>query len=94
MVQYIKELAATIQQARKNLLGEGIRQAKGNDIPDIHSLLKGFAEELNRLDPRDFDPKARHDFVVLRIAIRNSANGQIGNGEQAAANTPNSIRST
>jgi hypothetical protein len=86
VVQYIKELAATIQLARQNLLGEGSQLVRRIEAPDIHSLLKGLAEEVDRLDPRDFDPKARHDFVVLRIAIRNSAKGQIGNGERAAAN--------
>jgi hypothetical protein len=54
-------------------------------VPDFHSLFKGFAEELDRLDPRDFDPAARHDFVILRVAIRNWAKGQIGNGAKAAA---------
>lgn len=85
MVQYIKELAATIQRAQQNQLGQGAQKIHGLDVPDIHSLFKGFAEELDRLDPRDFDPGARYDFVVLRVAIRNWAKGQIGNGAKAAA---------
>lgn len=85
MPQYIKELAATIQLAKQNQLGQGVQKIHGLDVPDIHSLFKGFAEELDRLDPRDFDPAVRHDFVVLRVAIRNWAKGQIGNGTKAAA---------
>ena len=83
MIQYIKDLAATIQLARQNQLGQGVQKIHGLDVPDIHSLFKGFAEELERLDPRDFDPAARHDFVVLRVAIRNWAKGQIGNAVKA-----------
>lgn len=85
MIQYIKELAATIQLAKQNQLGQGVQKIHGLDVPDIHSLFKGFAEELDRLDPRDFDPAVRHDFVVLRVAIRNWAKGQIGNGTKATA---------
>lgn len=84
MVEYIKQLAETIQLARQNQLGDGVTKIFGNQVPDIHTLFAAFAEELNRLDPRDFDPAVRHDFVVRRVAIRNFAKGQIGNGEKAA----------
>lgn len=89
MVQYIKELAATIQLAKQNQLGQGAQKIHGVDVPDIHSLFKGFSEELERLDPRDFDPAVRHDFVVLRVAMRNWAKGHIGNAKKASADAEN-----
>ncbi|KKK92493.1 hypothetical protein LCGC14_2702370 [marine sediment metagenome] len=84
MVEYIKQLAGTIQLAKDNLLKGGGQKIHGNDVPDIHSLFTAFAEELNRLDPRDFEPAVRHEFVMLRVAVRNSANGQIGDSIKAA----------
>ena len=85
MIEYLKELAATIQVAQQNQLGSDQQKIHGYDVPDIHSLFAAFAEELNRLDPRDFAPAVRHDFVMLRVAIRNNARGQIGDGRKAAA---------
>lgn len=84
MIEYLKEIAATIQLSRQNIVSNGVQQIHGHDVPDLGSLLTAFAEELDRLDPREFAPVARHDFVILRIAMRNWAKGNIGNGEKPA----------
>ena len=60
MVQYIVKLAKTIE-------------SKCNTPPDMGELFKllpALAEELDRLDPRDFLPDAQYDFVVVRIDAR------------------------
>tara|TARA_R110002073_G_scaffold154858_6_gene310073 strand:- start:6981 stop:7748 length:768 start_codon:yes stop_codon:yes gene_type:complete len=80
----MKELIQTIQVASGNLLGDGLQKVKGVDVPDIHTLFRGLSEELDRLDTRDFDPAARYEFVVLRLAIRKWGLGQIGNSKKAA----------
>ncbi len=69
MVEYIKELIDTIELSKGKRNSE--LQAKfGSTQPDPRPLLEAFVEELNRLDPRDFEPSARHAFVVIRAMLR------------------------
>lgn len=86
MVQYIKELVQTLEQARGNIVGEGVRKILGEQVPDFWTLLQGIREEVDRLDPRDFVPAAQHDFVVCRTQLRSWASQPArGNGEQPLA---------
>ena len=63
MVEYIKKIADQIT-------GDGPRQA-GTTIFD---LIGSLAQELARLDPRDFLPAAREQFAVLRVQATRWAN--------------------
>lgn len=54
MVEYIRKLAAAVHDARKDRI----------------AMVKILAEELDRLDPRDFLPEAQYDFVIMRMNIR------------------------
>ncbi len=54
MVEYIRKLAASVSSAKNNRA----------------ALVQILAEELDRLDPRDFLPEAQYDFVILRMNIR------------------------
>ena len=85
MVEHIQKLAATIQLSQENIVSPGVHKIHGNPVPDLGGLLIAFAEELGGLDARDFEPSVRHDFVVLRVAMRNWAKGNIGDGSRAAA---------
>jgi hypothetical protein len=67
VIEYIKELISTIEKCHVHK-GSELRTRFG-DIPDIARLIEGFGEEMNRLDPRDFDPSARTDFVVARSML-------------------------
>jgi hypothetical protein len=59
MVQYIIKIAETIAgHAERGELGEAL------------ALRASFAEELDRLDPRDFLPSAQYDFVMARSQAR------------------------
>src|SRR5262245_18918963 len=69
MVEYIKQLIQSIEQKRNSVLPGGVFKILGNSGPPTYQLLRGLSEELDRLDPRDFEPAARHDFVVARIAV-------------------------
>jgi len=64
MVQYIVSIAQTI------LNGCDSRQNLG----ELFKLLPALAEELDRLDPRDFLPAAQYDFVLAKVEARNWAN--------------------
>jgi hypothetical protein len=44
-------------------------RAKFGDLPDIARLTEAVGEELSRLDPRDFEPSARNQFVVQRAHL-------------------------
>jgi hypothetical protein len=69
MVQYIKELITSLERAQPNA---GHQQAiqREEELPDFWQLLRSIVEEIDRLDPRDFEPAARHDFVIKRTALR------------------------
>lgn len=54
MVGYIRKLAVAVSSARANRT----------------ALVKVLAEELDRLDPRDFLPDVQYDFIILRMNIR------------------------
>ncbi len=54
MVEYIRKIAASVNKATTNRT----------------PMVKVLAEELDRLDPRDFLPEAQYDFVILRMNIR------------------------
>lgn len=84
MITYLKQLADALHIAQQNQLGEGLQKIHGHDVPDIFSLLAVFSEELEKLNTEDFEPSARFDFAILRLAIRKSAEGRIGNGRKAA----------
>ena len=60
MVQYIVELAKTIESKCNTL----------SDVGTALRLLPALAEELNRLDPRDFLADTQYDFVIVRIDAR------------------------
>jgi hypothetical protein len=75
MVEYIKELISTIRTCRQ-MNNTELAQRFGDVPPDIARLLEGVAEELDRLNPRDFEPRARHDFVVHRATLRTLARSQ------------------
>jgi len=69
MIEYIKEfIDVIVSYEDKNVTLA--RKRYGATSPDFARLTESLAEELNRLDPRDFEPSARCDFVALRTTIR------------------------
>jgi len=62
MVQYIVKLAEKV-----------VELAEQGQLGEVLPLRFGLAEELDRLDPRDFLPAARYDFVVARLKVRSFA---------------------
>ncbi len=54
MVGYVRKLAVAVS----------------NDRANRAALVKVLAEELDRLDPRDFLPDVQYDFIILRMNIR------------------------
>jgi hypothetical protein len=69
MIEYIKELINTIK-LHKIQNAPGAHAKFGGNPPDFNRLLEALVEEINRLDPRDFEPAARHDFVAHRAQMR------------------------
>src|ERR1035441_9598444 len=61
MVAYIIRLA-------KEIVTEAT--APSCNVERIFTLIRALPEELNRLDPRDFLPSARCDFVMARASAR------------------------
>src|SRR5688500_5133062 len=59
MVQYIVKIAETIAG-----------HADRGELGEVIVLRASFAEELDRLDPRDFLPSAQFDFVMARSQAR------------------------
>ncbi|MCX7049855.1 MAG: hypothetical protein NTX50_30775 [Candidatus Sumerlaeota bacterium] len=60
MIQYIIKLANKV-----------LELSKFQDFhPELYRLVPVLAEELNRLDPRDFLPDAQYDFIDTRARIR------------------------
>jgi hypothetical protein len=59
MVQYIVKLAEAI-----------VGHAERGETAEALALRSAFAEELDRLDPRDFLPAAQYDFVIERNQAR------------------------
>ena len=68
MINYIRELIKVINYYSVHNAPEA-KTVFGSSAPDFGRLLKGFVEELDRLDPRDFEPSARCDFVVHRASM-------------------------
>ena len=69
MIEYIKEIIDTMRlckDGREGVFGPNW----GNTKPDYPRLLEALTEELQRLDPRDFKPKAR---LGIRVASRNNS---------------------
>lgn len=64
MVNYIKQIAQE--------MGKAVSPTR-IDASAIFGLSKALAEELDRLDPRDFLPAAQFEFVRLRISARDYA---------------------
>lgn len=62
MVQYIREIISQIQKI--------IKDRTSPELPSIFDLWKAFAEEIDRLDPRDFLPGYRCQFVINRTKVR------------------------
>lgn len=60
MVAHIKKIAEQLVEACKSE-----RPFAGSS-----EFLRALAEELDRLDPRDFLPDARFDFVMVRLQVR------------------------
>jgi hypothetical protein len=59
MVEYIKRI---VRDTLNWPEGKGKESAMG-----FFPLCNALAEELNRLDPRDFLPDVQYDFVCLRM---------------------------
>lgn len=60
-------MVAYVQKIAQDLISRVLRQC---ELEGAESRIEVLAEELNRLDPRDFIPAARHDFVENRREIR------------------------
>ena len=72
MIEYIKEIIETMRLCKDGREADfGPRW--GNTKPDYPRLLEALAEELQRLDPRDFEPRACFEFVSHRATIRTPA---------------------
>jgi hypothetical protein len=86
VVAYIQTLIKDL----RNPLCDGSTDS-GNDF--IHRCV-AVAEELNRLDPRDFPPDIQAEFVQLRVTIRNWADesrSNVGNVVQFTRTIPETI---
>jgi hypothetical protein len=59
MIAYIKTMIADLE------VRIGFRQIDG-----LESRFAALCDELNRLEPKDFEPAARYNFVQLRRAFR------------------------
>jgi hypothetical protein len=53
------------------------------DVERMLTLIRVLPEELNRLDPRDFLPSARYDFVLARASAREWGTGTNSNFSEA-----------
>jgi hypothetical protein len=62
MIAYVKQIATDI--ARR------LDRRDEDEFKDIENWINVAVEELDRLDPRDFSPDARYDFVRLRLRVR------------------------
>ncbi|XXY45005.1 hypothetical protein WME91_33895 [Sorangium sp. So ce269] len=58
MLSYIKEIAASLLVALDS------------PAKNVFELTRALSEELDRLDPRDFSPDVRFQFVTIRMAMR------------------------
>src|SRR5690606_19095864 len=58
LVQYIIEIA------------KKVAEVAGQKSASVFSYIRTLPEELDRLDPRDFLPGARYDFVMARADAR------------------------
>lgn len=67
MVQYIIELANAIRNYANKICSE--------NAPQVQLRLPSLVEELNKLDPRDFLPSARYQFVMCRAEARRFIRG-------------------
>jgi hypothetical protein len=67
-MKYIQDIIATFRLRNITPQPELSSVFKGG-VPDPARLLGAIIEELNRLDPRDFEASARHDFVVSRSML-------------------------
>jgi hypothetical protein len=76
MVEYIRELAKTIDRM-VNKAAESAKELGAPPLkPNIRVIFSSFVEEIDRLDPRDFEPSARARFVGHRAICRALATNQ------------------
>ena len=59
MIEYVRQIATEVAQKRDL-----------DRSPTAYVLLGALKEELDRLDPRDFLPDARYEFVLERMTVR------------------------
>jgi len=76
MVQYIVELAKNVELYT--------RKINSDNTVQVQLRLPSLVEELNRLDPRDFRPSARYQFVMCRAEARR----YVPSGTRTKALTP------
>lgn len=62
MVHYINDIITEIEKV--------IKDRSSPELPSIFDLWKSFAEEIDRLDPRDFVPAYRYKFTINRTKVR------------------------
>ncbi len=73
MVEYIKEIANQIsaEASKVNIKPNLVKE--GSLSTSLYGLIDALAEELDRIDPREFPPGARFEFVKIRTISRNLA---------------------
>jgi len=70
MFEYIRELANSLLLVVPNYSSSFTKSATRVPGVDFARILPVFREEIDRLDPRDFVPAVRHDFLVKRADVR------------------------
>jgi hypothetical protein len=78
MIEHIIELIDTVTCYNASNNATMIERCRGAK-PDLANLCKALVEELDRLDPRDFEPSSRHQFIVSRAEVRSHAKN-VGDG--------------
>lgn len=74
MIAYIIQLIETIELRQSGREAEPKLRIQFGAVPDIKSLVHSLYEEMGRLDPRDFEPSRRNEFLVRRSIIRTYCN--------------------
>src|SRR5262245_23874289 len=69
MIAYIEKIVTALIE----LLHFPLKPPLHTRLHDVASRLAVLAEELNRLDPRDFAPAVQYDFVEARRQVRSLA---------------------
>jgi hypothetical protein len=80
MLAYIEKIAQSLIE----LLRFPIRVPMQNRLQDVSGRMIVLAEELNRLDPREFEPPVQFDFVEARRKIRSLSHAPQDHWERSA----------